>query len=158
MIEATGLSKRLKIISCTKEPEKFYLESDREDFEKFRFKNMGELKIVEIISSCKKFIPKFEKIYYYSEIGDKKIVTSNMGAEYGGRLLLETFRENLFLEDVEMINIPCNHKERDTLKERKRQTLDAHLKRIEKMNLKDISLGDAMNGMEYIIGSVKNSY
>ena len=155
MISATGLSKRLKITSYTKI---FFLESDREDFEKFRFEKMGELKIVEIISSCEEFAPKFRKIYYYSETRNKKIVTSNMGAEYGGRLLLETFRENLFLEDVEMINVSCNHKKRDTLNERKRQTLDAHLKRIEKINLKDISLGDAMNGMEYIIRGVKNSY
>ncbi|MBI2056833.1 hypothetical protein HYT91_01110 [Candidatus Pacearchaeota archaeon] len=157
MISATGLSKRLKITSFTKEPGKFYLESDREDFEKFKFNKLGELKIIEI-TGVGEVYKNFEKIYYYSETQDKKIITSNMGAEYGGKLFLETFRKNLFLEDVEMINIPYPHNKRKYFKTRKKEALNTHLKRIEKINLKEISLGDGMKGMEYIIRGVKNSY
>ena len=154
MIEATGLSKRLKIVHNTNEPEKFYLQSDSEDFEEFTFIKLGEKKIIEIISSCKDY-PNLEKIYYYSETENKKIITSNI-SRYGGKLLLETFRQNVFLDDVEMINLTW--KEKDSLDNRKKETLNRHIGRIEKTNLKNVSLGDAMKGIEYIVKSIASSY
>ncbi len=157
MLRVTGLSKRLKIISNTNEPKKFYLESDREDFEEYVFSGMGELKIIEIISLSADFNPKFNKIYYYSESRGKKIVTSNMGARYNGGLLLETFRAGIFLKDVDMFNVSYKGKS-NYLKKRKKRTFDKHLDRIKGIRLEEISVGDAVNGMEYIIRGVKNSY
>ena len=154
MIEATGLSKRLKIVHNTNEPEKFYLQSDSEDFEEFTFIKLGEKKIIEIISSCKDY-PNLKKIFYYSETENKKIITSNISI-YGGKLLLETFRQNVFLDDVEMINLTW--KEKDSLDNRKKETLNRHIGRIEKTNLKNVSLGDAMKGIEYIVKSIASSY
>ena len=154
MIIATGLSKRLKIISNTKEKGKFYLESDRENFEEYKFNKLGERKIIEIISSCD-LHPKFNKIYYYSESQDKKIITSNIGADFCGKLLLQTF-SSTFLEDVDMFNIHSGKS--NFLERRKRSSLVNHMSRVENLKLRDISLGDAMNGMEYVIRSIRSSY
>lgn len=156
MYHATASSYRLKICSNTIEPGKIYLEKDREDHEKFKFETLGERKIIKIISSCE-IHPNFKKIYYYSKTKNKKIITSNLGAEYEGKLLLETFGSYL-LKHIEMINVGCNHKEKYPLKERERKTLDKHLERIKDKNLKGISIGDAVKSFEYIIENVKSSY
>ena len=66
-----------------------------------------------------------------------------MGSNYEENLSLPTWREGVFLEDIDFYNL--KYKE-SSLKDRKKETLENHLKRINGARLKKIYITDAIDG------------